>query len=204
MQHPGFDELASSWDDDPVHLARARAVARAVAGHVDLAGADVLEDGCGTGLLGFSLLEVASPRHLTFVDPSPGMREVVERKIAQLAPGRARVLTPDDDPGDDHDLVTSLMVLHHVDDPRATIGAWVGRLVPGGHLAVADLLTEDGSFHGPEIEDVHRGFDPGDVARWMDEAGADALHSETVFEIEKQVDGRSRTFPVWLVIGRRR
>lgn len=204
MQHPGFDELAAQWDDDPVHVDRAHAVARALIDRIDLQGAHVIEDGCGTGLLGFALLERAELGTLTFIDPSPGMREVVAEKIAALAPRRACVLAPEEDPGSARDLVASVMVLHHVPDPRATIARWTEWLAPGGHLAVADLHPEDGSFHGPEVDDVHRGFDPAEVGRWMDEAGLDTVHSGTVYEIEKVVDDRPRTFPVWLVLGRRR
>ncbi len=202
--HPGFEDLASTWDDDPMRVERARALARAVVDRVDLQGAHVVEDGCGTGLVGFSLLEVSVPATLTLIDPSPAMREQVARKIADLAPGRACVLEPGSDLGSGHDLVISSMVLHHVPDPAEKIRAWAGWVETGGHVAVADLHPEDGSFHGPDVDDVHRGFDPREVARWMEEAGLEVGPPTDVFVIEKNIEGGEGHFPVWLLIGRRR
>ena len=194
-----FDDLAATWDDDPAKVERARTVASAIVDRIDLQGAHVVEDGCGTGLLGFALLALESVATLTFIDPSPGMRDVVERKIASLPPQRACVLAPHEEVGRGHDLVASLMVLHHVDDPAWTIRQWSEWLEPGGHVAVADLYTEDGSFHGPDTDGVHRGFDPREVADWMREADLEPAEPVTVFEIQRE----SRSYPVWLLIGRR-
>ena len=194
-----FDDLAATWDEDPAKVERARTVARAIVDRIDLQGAHVVEDGCGTGLLGFALLGLESIATMTFIDPSPGMRDAVARKIESLPPQRACVLSPHDELGRGRDLVTSLMVLHHVDDPAWTIRQWSEWLEPGGHVAVADLYAEDGSFHGPEVDDVHRGFDPHDVASWMREAGLEPAEPFEVVGIERE----SRRYPVWLLIGRR-
>jgi ubiquinone/menaquinone biosynthesis C-methylase UbiE len=204
MDHPGFDDLAATWDDDPEKIARARAVARAIVDHIDLSGAQVIEDGAGTGLLGFALLEMSEPATLTFIDPSAGMRAQVAQKIRRLTPGQARVLSPEDEPGHGRDLVMSLMMLHHVPDPPAKFQQWSTWLAKGGHVAVADLYPEDGSFHGTDVEHVHHGFDPALVTRWMQEAGLEVLASSTSHTIHKSVDGTERRYPVWLLIGRKR
>lgn len=198
-----FDERASTWDDDPTKRERARAVARAIVDRVDLQGAHVIEDGCGTGLLGFALLEVASPATITFIDPSAAMREQVARKIEALPPQRACVIAPHEEVGAGRDLVTSLMVLHHVDDPAGTIRRWTEWLDTGAHLAIADLHAEDGSFHGPDEEHVHHGFDPTEVAGWMRDAGLEPSAPVDVFTMEKDVDGETRHYPVWLMVGRK-
>ena len=200
-----FDELASTWDDDPVKLERARAVARAIVDRVDLQGAHVIEDGCGTGLLGFALLEVSSPATITFIDPSEAMRDQVTRKIASLPPQRACVIAPHEEVGAGRDLVASLMVLHHVDDPAGTIRHWAGWLDRGAYLAIADLHREDGSFHGHDHGHgaLHRGFDPARVADWMRDAGLDPQEPVDVFTMEKDVDGDTRHYPVWLMTGRK-
>lgn len=202
MSH--FDQLAATWDEDPARVERARTVARAIVDRVDLQGAHVVEDGCGTGLLGFALLELENLATVTFIDPAEGMRAVVSRKIESLPPQRACVLAPWDDVGSAHQLVTSLMVLHHVDDPASTIRRWAEWLEVGGTLAIADLAAEDGSFHDEGLEYVHDGFDPDDVAAWMRAANLEPGNASTVFTMEKTVDGESRSFPVWLLLGTRR
>ena len=196
-----FDALAKTWDEEPARVARARAVARALVDRLDLSGAHVVDDGCGTGLLGFALLEIENVGTVTFIDPSEGMRDVVREKIADLPPQRACVLAPGEDLGGGRDLVASLMVLHHVPDPAWQIQHWTEWLAPGGHLAIADLLTEDGSFHGDEHDDVHLGFDPDEVAAWMREAGLEPTDASTAFTMEKTVDGEERRYPVWLLTG---
>jgi len=198
-----FDDLARTWDDDPTKVDRARTVARAIVDRVDLQGAHVVEDGCGTGLLGFALMEVENIATVTFIDPSEGMREVVRRKIESLPPQRATVLAPHEEVGNGHQLVTSLMVLHHVDDPAGAIRKWSEWLEPGGTLAIADLESEDGSFHDADQEYRHDGFDPDDVAAWMRATELEPGDASTVFTIAKTVDGEEREFPVWLLLGRR-
>jgi hypothetical protein len=51
-----FDQQARDWDNDPVRVLRARAVADAIRNHVPLtARMNAMEYGCGTGLLSFEL-----------------------------------------------------------------------------------------------------------------------------------------------------
>ena len=51
------------------------------------------------------------------------------------------------------------MVLHHIVSIQSLFERFYNMLLPGGFLAIADLFTEDGSFHG-EGFDGHKGFDP--------------------------------------------
>ena len=52
-------------------------------------------------------------------------------------------------------------MLHHIEDTAAALRGDLGALLrPGGRLALADLDTEDGSFHDPDAEGIHHlGFD---------------------------------------------
>ena len=83
-----FDAKAASWDEDPQKVERACAVARQIRCHVPLSREmKALEFGCGTGLLSFALKDDLG--HITLVDNSPGMLDVLERKIAR--PARSRI-----------------------------------------------------------------------------------------------------------------
>jgi hypothetical protein len=45
--------------------------------------------------------------------------------------------------------------------------SFMSLLKPGGHLAIADLYTEDGSFHGDGFHG-HKGFDPAILAAMLE------------------------------------
>ena len=150
MTNP-FDDKAATWDEDETKTGRARRVADAVADVIDLRGDEsVLEYGAGTGLLTQALGErVGDP---TLADSSAGMRDVLRRKIDDGAlPAAARVwdldLAHDDVPADRFDLVTTLLVLHHIPQLTRVLEGFHELLEPGGHVAIADLDEEDGSFH---------------------------------------------------------
>jgi SAM-dependent methyltransferase len=139
-------------------------------------------------------------------DSSPGMLEVLRRKIA--ASGLATLsalrldLAVDPPPPGRWDLVCTLMTLHHVRDTGALLRAFHGLLAPGGVLCVADLDREDGSFHGPGA-DVHHGFDRGDLAALLASAGFGGVRFATAFEIERASAGATRTYPVFLAVAER-
>ena len=89
-----FDARATTWDDDPAKVARARAIADAIEREVPLsASMEALEYGAGTGLLGFML------RHrfadLTLADVSDGMLEVASKKIAAARDPHVRAVNLD-------------------------------------------------------------------------------------------------------------
>jgi predicted TPR repeat methyltransferase len=75
-----FDKVAASWDT-PMRVKLATDVAGAVSAEVRLATEmDVLDFGCGTGLLALQLQPYV--RSITGVDSSQGMLDVLGSKIA--------------------------------------------------------------------------------------------------------------------------
>ena len=197
-----FDARAATWDQDPAKVARALTVGRAIAQAVPLAGLRVLEYGCGTGLLGFALQPQAA--WVTLADTSEGMLAVLRAKIAaagaaNMTPVRLDLLAEaEPEPEARHDLVCSLMTLHHIPDTQGILRRFHEVLAPGGWVALADPEAEDGSFHGPEAE-VHRGFDREAFRAQLTQAGFHDIRLETVCEVEKD----SRRYPVFLAVARR-
>jgi predicted TPR repeat methyltransferase len=184
---------------------RARRVADAIALEVpDLGRRTVLDYGAGTGLLGFELLPRA--RRVTFADVSTGMLAVVKEKIARGNLGNTEVvlldLSREPAPPARYDLVSSLLTLHHVEDVDALLAAFHSILAPGGVLALSDLDTEDGSFHGPGFTG-HRGFSRDDLAGRIERAGFGAPRFSTPFVIEKTVGMEPGRFPAFLAVARR-
>ncbi len=114
-----FDEIAATWDADPMRARLAGAIADAVERQVVLAPTmDVLDFGCGTGLLSMALLPKV--RSVTSADTSSGMLGVLEGKVRaqRLTSVKTVLLRQEDDYAlsGEHDLIVSSMTLHHVAD----------------------------------------------------------------------------------------
>jgi ubiquinone/menaquinone biosynthesis C-methylase UbiE len=197
-----FDERARDWDSDPKKVERARAVAEAIREAVPLsADMTALEYGCGTGLLSFALQEDLG--QITLADTSQGMLDVLSEKIAvsgvtNMHPVRLDLST-DPLPAEKFHITYSLMVLHHVPDARGILGRFYDVLEPNGYLIVADLDKEDGSFHTDGTTDVHKGFERHQLQEWVEEIGFVNVQFSTAYDIKKEIDGREKVFPVFLM-----
>jgi ubiquinone/menaquinone biosynthesis C-methylase UbiE len=197
-----FDERAKDWDT-PEHVERSLAVAKAIRAAVPIReGGRAIELGAGTGLLG--LLFAGDLSELVLTDPSAGMLEVADQKIAAAGLANVRTLRyallADPLPGSGFDLVLSQLVLHHVKDTAAAMRAAFELLAPQGRLALADLDAEDGTFHTPEAEGIHHlGFEREAVGRLAAEAGFVDVTFSTATSIER--DGRN--YPLFLLAARR-
>jgi predicted TPR repeat methyltransferase len=196
-----FDVKAATWDDDPKRVSRARTVAEAIRAAIPVnAATTVFEYGCGTGLLGFALKPFVGS--VTMADSSAGMLEVLERKIrasgmSGLHPLRLD-LAVDPVPPERVDLIVSLLVLHHVPEPGGLLSAFRSMLNGQGRLALADLDSEDGSFHGPGFEG-HHGFNRDALARLAEEKGFKEVRFDTVLRMPKQTADGPKEFPVFLM-----
>jgi 2-polyprenyl-3-methyl-5-hydroxy-6-metoxy-1,4-benzoquinol methylase len=198
-----FDERARDWDT-PRRIARAAGVADAIRAALPLAGTERLIDiGAGTGLLGLALVDDVA--RVTLADPSAGMIEVATEKLqtGDLSTVRAlrHDLINDPPPPEPFDIAVSLLVLHHIEDTAAALAAIHALLVPNGRIALADLDTEDGTFHSAEAEGVHHhGFDRPALERIATAAGFVEVATQTAMVID---DEGETGYPVFLLTGRR-
>jgi ubiquinone/menaquinone biosynthesis C-methylase UbiE len=197
-----FDARAATWDDDPTKVERARAIADAIAREAPLTPSmDALEYGAGTGLVGFML----RPRlaDVTLADLSDGMLAVASEKVAVAHDPHMRAikldLLADALPERRYDIVFSAMTLHHIPDTQAILRRFRDVLRNPGFLCIADLDTEDGSFHGAGA-DVHLGFDRVALGAKARDAGFASVRFVTAYEMKKDVAGVERTFPIFLMV----
>jgi ubiquinone/menaquinone biosynthesis C-methylase UbiE len=202
-----FTEKAHTWDDNPARVAVAEAFFEAA---LPLAGStahgEVLDFGCGTGLLGLRFAPLARQVHM--LDNSPAMLGVLRQKIA--AQGLTNVTPHLGEwehlglPAGSMHLIVSLNMLHHVADVPAVLAEMRRLCAPGGQIIVGDLLREDGSFHGPEAA-AHNGFDVGELSAQFEAAGLSVLHTAQHHSIRKpDAHGVPREYPQFLLQARPR
>ena len=149
-----FDLKASAWDDNPVHHARSEAIAQEMLRLLPVnKGMNALEFGAGTGILSFMLKD--SVNEIVMMDSSVEMVNVINRKIKATGVKNLKSVFFDLEHqpcyGKSADLIFSQMVLHHVKDIEDIFGKFYEILNQDGFLVIADLFTEDGSFHGEGV-----------------------------------------------------
>jgi len=161
-----FNVEAAAWDTNPtVHTASALAL-ESILTHFptlkeDSKSLDVLEIGCGTGLLTLGLAGYV--RSVTAVDQAQGMIDALKLKletkpeVGNVLPVFALLTDPNDermriDPigreevvGRRFDLIVSHLVLHHIPSLEEVFKTMNGCLKSGGSVALTDF--ED---FGPE------------------------------------------------------
>ena len=200
-----FDEKAQEWDNDPVKLERAAAVAAAIRNRVRLSpDLSALEYGCGTGLLSFALYrELGS---ITLADSSAGMLAGFGGENAASGAGHLRPLrldlTVDPLPARRHHLIYTLMTLHHVSDVDRILRDFHALLRPDGALCIADLDREDGSFHGAGF-DGHHGFEREALRDRLARAGFGEIQFDTCYMMRKSQGEGAREYPVFLAVARK-
>ena len=199
-----FDERARTWDDDPMKVKRAEDIANAIAREVPLSRTmKGFEYGCGTGLVSFALADRLGD--ITMADSSDGMLEVLRGKIERYGARDGKTMQPakldlstEPLPAERYDVVYSAMTLHHIPDTEQILRQFHGLLGEGGHLCIADLDAEDGSFHGLDV-DVHHGFDRTTLGAQLQAAGFRDVRFDTALTMRRG----ERAYPVFLVVAQR-
>lgn len=202
-----FDKEAAAWDENPGRVTLANNVADTIIREVQPSSAmDALDYGCGTGLVTLRLQPLV--RTIVGADSSPGMLGVLTSKTAQQRLTNVQTRLVDLEKGGalegKFNLVVSSMTLHHVQDTARLFKQWYDLLLPEGVLAVADLDTEDGSFHGDNTGVKHLGFDRQHLGELLRSTGFKAVRDTTAATMVREVaGGGTRSFPVFLLIARK-
>lgn len=166
---------------------------------------NALEYGAGTGIASFLLKD--SLKEITFMDSSSEMERIIDEKIKTTKVRNLKTLNFDlehaDYKGGKFDLIFTQMVLHHVADIENIAEMFYDLLNPNGHLAIADIYPEDGSFH-VEGFTGHKGFDPIELSKLLLKPGFLNISHQKCYVIDKiNSNTETKHFDVFLLISNR-
>jgi 2-polyprenyl-3-methyl-5-hydroxy-6-metoxy-1,4-benzoquinol methylase len=200
-----FDAAAATWDENPGRVKVAQDVARAIRETVKMTpDMDVLDFGCGTGLLTLQLQPLV--RSITGIDSSQGMIDILGAKVIKQGLKNVKARLVDLDRGDElegrYDLVVSSMTFHHIRDIPVLLDRFARILKHSGQVAIADLDCDEGKFHDTNEGVFHNGFDRCILKKHLETAGFGSVRNRTAAIIRKPgADGETRAFTVFLMTG---
>jgi len=191
-----FEEKSQEWDKNEMIRGLSSAIGSTMLQKVDFQpDMDVMDFGAGTGLISSQVATKVGM--ITAVDISESMLEKLSAK-PELK-NKVRTICQDitQKPLDEkYDIIVSAMAMHHVEDTDNLAKTFASHLKPHGKIALADLDSEDGSFHPEDTEGVyHSGFDRGSIKSILEKNGFDNIEFVTAHTVEKET-GR---YPIFLV-----
>ncbi len=196
-----FDKKADNWDTQSIPQQLSKTIGPAIIENIELRpDMEVMDFGAGTGLLTSHIAPLV--KSVTAVDISAAMLDRLTAKPELKEKVTACCQDILDKPLDKQfDLIISAMAIHHVKATALLLESFARHLKPGAQVALADLDSEDGSFHPPQTQGVfHLGFDREAFSLLLKKSGFEDIQFLTAHIIEK--DGTD--YPVFLVLARKR
>jgi ubiquinone/menaquinone biosynthesis C-methylase UbiE len=197
-----FDSRARDWDKEKRHVDRSQAIAAEMLKTIPLKKTmKALEFGAGTGLLSFILKDRLA--EITMMDNSKEMVKVAQEKIAAENAHHMKAVCLDlekEDYFSEFDIIYTQMVLHHVLNIDMILGKFYSLLKKGGYLVIADLYSEDGSFHGADFNG-HKGFDMEELSGMLMKYGFRGILHRQCYNLKKNIaSGEIKDFPIFLLV----
>jgi ubiquinone/menaquinone biosynthesis C-methylase UbiE len=200
-----FDNRAATWDENPRRIKLVENVSSIILSKIDFQKTDeILDYGCGTGLLGYSLIDKVGS--VTFCDSSTGMLEQVEKKRNYYDYKNVKLLNADfsqlEKIEQGYNFIFSMLVMHHVADLKLLLSKFNEALKDGGSFYWIDLDKEDGSFHNDDTI-PHLGFEKEATIKLLKEAGFETTFYTNELAIKKEINEELRSFPMFVLIARK-
>lgn len=193
-----FAHKSKSWDMNSKRVQNAQGIAALIVKNIKLdKSMELMDFGAGTGLLSYFVAPFVSK--IVAVDNSPSMllefqnkcddfaceTEVVEKDLSRETLDRK------------FDGIISSMTIHHLEDSKALLSKLYSMLNEGGFVAIADLDSEDGSFHSDNTGVFHHGFDRVVLKNMAKEVG----FKEIQFALAGTITKPHHDFTVFLMTG---
>ena len=191
-----FASKSKSWDMNSKRVQNAKSIAELIVKNIKLNKTmEVMDFGAGTGLLSFFVAQKVEK--IVAVDNSPSMLEEFQKKSREFA-SQTEVLQKDlsvETIDRKFDGIISSMTIHHLEDTTALFTKFYKMLESNGFIAIADLDTEDGSFHSDNTGVFYYGFNRDSLEAIAKEVGFKEIKFETASVIKKP----HRDFSVFLM-----
>jgi cyclopropane fatty-acyl-phospholipid synthase-like methyltransferase len=191
-----FAHKSKSWDMSSRRVKNAQSIAGLIVKNIDLnKEMELMDFGAGTGLLSYFIAPFV--KKIIAVDNSPSMLKEFQNKCdefqceTEVVEKDLSVSTLDRT----FDGILSSMTIHHLEDTLALFRKFYAMLKPGGFIAIADLDTEDGSFHSDNTGVFHHGFDREALQVIAEETGFKEVRFDTASTLSKP----HRDFTVFLM-----
>ncbi|OHD14792.1 MAG: hypothetical protein A2086_13920 [Spirochaetes bacterium GWD1_27_9] len=202
-----FDNKAKDWDDNPLFVDRAKAIAKEIINSIELTkNMNVLDYGAGTGLLSFCLYDFV--KKITLADNSMEMLKIANEKINYNKIKNISTMSINletENFQEKYDLIYSLMTLHHIKNIDMIVKKFHSNLNNNGYLCIIDLVKEDGSFHTDyKNYDGHNGFIIENLINTLEINKFSEIKHKICYEIEKKFDNNIiKKYPLFMLIGKK-
>lgn len=197
-----FDLKAQEWDKNPMHTDRSIAIAKGILNSIPLGqNMRAMEYGAGTAILSFLLKDHF--KEIILIDSSEEMIRVTNEKISKTGTTNMRTLLLDLEKNElkdeKFDVIFTQMVLHHVSDIELIFDRFYQMLKPSGYLAIADLYTEDGTFHDEGFAG-HKGFDVEELSILLKKHHFSDIVHKKCYTIKRAIENEQiKEYPVFLL-----
>lgn len=191
-----FAHKSKSWDMNSKRVQNAKGIAEIIVKNIKLdKSMELMDFGAGTGLLSYFVAPFV--KKIVAVDNSPSMLVEFENKCDEFSCA-TEVIEKDlstETLDRNFDGIISSMTIHHLEDTAALLSKLYGMLNDGGFVAIADLDSEDGSFHSDNTGVFHYGFDRETLEVLAKKAG----FKEIKFDLASTINKPHREFTVFLM-----
>ncbi len=191
-----FANKSKSWDMNSKRVQNAKGIADLIVKNIKLnKSMELMDFGAGTGLLSYFVAPYISK--IIAVDNSPSMLLEFENKCDEFS-CETEVIEKDlstDTLDRKFDGVISSMTIHHLEDIPLLLSKLYTMLDEDGFIALADLDSEDGSFHSDNTGVFHYGFDRKKLAQYANEAG----FKDVSFSLASTINKPHAKFTVFLM-----
>ncbi len=191
-----FAHKSKSWDMNSKRVQNAKGIAELIVKNIKLdKSMELMDFGAGTGLLSYFVAPFV--KKIVAVDNSPSMLIEFENKCNEFS-CETEVIEKDlssEILEREVDGIISSMTIHHLEDTAALLSKLYTMLDVGGFVAIADLDSEDGSFHSDNAGVFHYGFDRVILENIAKEIG----FKEIKFDLASTINKPHREFTVFLM-----
>lgn len=190
-----FKEKAQVWDSGSVRVNGAKIIAEAIRDEIALnKNMEILDFGVGTGLLGFDI--ASSVSQVYGVDISPEMILKLKEKNSDelnIIPYTQDIIK--EPLQRTFNGLISSMTLHHVENLKSFFETIYENIEDDGFIAIADLESEDGSFHSDNTGVFHFGFNEEELVKVVEKVGFKNIKFKNINIIKKP----QRDFGIFLL-----